>query len=192
MDKNHLDPLENVESKKEHFISNGKSQKIEDSLIEECINLSEENKELYFIFDRIDDYQSNKKSEHGLYVDNIDGFQNYMSRWSYYDSLTRTSNQSSRYNTAYKYLTESIINSDNNLSVFEKKEILDPSKQVIFFDSRDMIRVILNPNLIIEISKIREDEIGTRECYTGFFDPKWITRILNKFMDINRLKNKPK
>ncbi len=161
-------------------LSSGLSRHIDPDLIDSCEKMSIENGEIMFIFDRCDSFeyfgsvegQRDLKIESiigdGLYVGNMEEFANHVSRWSYYDTITKTNNQSLRYHKVYKFITE-------DLGVFDKKPILDPTKEVIF--TRGSIRLILKPNLFIEIAYLY-DQDNRSSCGFRFFDPDWILKSI--------------
>ncbi len=168
--------------------SDGLSRKIDQDLIDLCEERSKNDGDTYLIFDREDslnikssvDESRNIKIEKildcGLFIGNIEEFADYLSRWSYYDTITKTTNQSLRYHIAYQFIT--------NLGVFKKKDFLDPTRPVIFeYEgvSGSNVRLTLNPNLIIEISTRSESNIftsngGKNKRFNGsnFYNPKWI------------------
>ncbi len=133
--------------------------------------------ETMFIFDKIDSFEydidGSDSSRETLFIGTQEDFADYVSRWTYYDTITKTTNQSLRYHKVYTFITE-------DLGLFEKKSILDPSMETIFFSNG--IRLVLRPNLMVSISyfsDIRQESYGM-----SFFDPEWIksciVRILEK------------
>lgn len=164
------------------FVSNGLSRDVDQYLIDICESQSKKNNEVCLIFDRddsLDNYYSDDKIikrklklekllDNKLFVGTVEDFSSYMSRWSYYDTITKTTNQSLRQHIAYKFITEEI-------GIFKKKEMLDLNRQVIFMNNGIELR--LDPNLMIEISKI--DGYGNN-CFRSknFYDPIWIKNTL--------------
>ena len=176
------------------ILSNGLSREIDPKLIQSCEEISLEIGETMFIFDKrdsLDDFYKKSVSDErdfkidlivddGLYVGSSAEFSSSISRWSYYDTITKTNNQSLRYHKAYKFITEEI-------GIFEKKSILDPSKEVIF--SRGGIKLILKPNLISEVLYIY-DEDRKISCGVRFFDPIWIKECISNIPESVRRESK--
>lgn len=162
-------------------LSDGLSKNINPDLIDSCERISIENGEVMFIFDRSDSFEESTSSmenrdwriesiDDGLYVGNMEEFASHVSRWSYYDTITKTNNQSLRYHKVYKFITE-------DLEIFDKKSILDSTKEVIF--TRGSLRLILKPNLFIEIAYIYEG-YNIVSCGFRFFDPNWIMKSISE------------
>lgn len=164
------------------ILSNGLSKNIRCDLISSCERMSIDSGETMFIFDIADSFEYFESDEDrrdrkissiiddGFYVGNVIEFANCVSRWSYYDTITKTSNQSLRYHKVYKFITE-------DLGLFDRKSILDPTREVIF--TRGSIRLILKPNLFIEIAYLY-DQDNRESCGFRFFDPDWILKSINE------------
>lgn len=169
------------------FLSSGLSRNIDQGLIDRCDKESIDRGETMFIFDRIDSFDLDTQSDRdikiesildeGLFIGDVSEFSAHVSRWSYYDTITRTTNQSMRYHKVYTFITEKI-------GIFEKKSILDSTKEIIF--SAGPVRLILKPNLLIEIAYIHSihDRVS---CGLRFFDPQWILNSISSIpIDVRR------
>jgi hypothetical protein len=170
-------------------LSNGLSKEIDAGLIESCEKISIECGEIMFIFDKMDSFDNRSDLEErevmidsildGLFIGSQEDFGDHVSRWTYYDTVTKTTNQSLRYHKAYTFITEKI-------GLFEKKPILDPTKEVVFFN--EGIRLALKPNLMISISYFSDNK---QEAYgMSFFDPKWIKKCITRISEKLSLEEK--
>lgn len=151
-------------------------EEIPQNLIDECNKLSEENNEIYYIFDN----QLEDDEIQTYFVGNINDFNTMPSRFSYYDSEMRIIGRWERYNHVINFIKK--IGLEDGLSNFGGE--FEQSFFRSFGNSKIILRIKPNLNLTL----IYNDENGdTKYTQTPFSKSKvlkWIKSLKNKNITI--------
>jgi hypothetical protein len=163
-------------------------ESISEEMIELCNEMSVEDNKTYFIFDKgITDaisYTKMKKDEirdskidkiisdnELYYIDDEIGFKDLPSRFSFYDTVTKSSDRYERYSFVIDFIKSlGFTNSMNNLG-------LEMEQSYLFVNGRELYRLIIKPNMFIILSKM-EDNYNV--MYSGFFNKGEILHALLK------------
>ena len=165
---------------------NYRNESIDDKLINECDELSK-NGDRFFIFDKeltnfIEEKVSVISESDIFHIGKFDCFNVFPSRFSYYDTETKSTDRYER----YKIVTDFIKRNGFEPSMFNFGPEYEETFSLVCNEDRFTIR--LRPNLIINIS-YDGPEFIIGSIYNGFFSKLDIINNISKYAGLDTIRD---